>query len=72
MKTVDQKTYNLITASLFLIIAVVHLLRVIVGWPAQIGGLDIPQGASWLALVVSGALAYFGFRQISRPGDVEG
>jgi len=49
----DQKAYNTITAVLFLVIAVLHLLRIIVGWPAQIGGLDIPLWASWLALVDS-------------------
>ena len=58
----DQRTYNIVTATLFLIIAVLHLLRVILGWPARIGGLDIPLWASWLAILVSGGLAYFGFR----------
>ena len=67
-----QRTYNTLTAALFLIIAVAHLLRIIFGWPAQIGGLDIPVWVSWLALVVAGALAYFGFRQNIRLGDVEG
>ena len=59
----DQRTYNTLTGALFLIIAVAHLLRIIFGWSAQIGGLDIPVWLSWLALVVAGALAYFGFRQ---------
>ncbi len=63
MKTLDQRTYNTITAVLFLIIGTAHLLRIIFGWPAQIGGLNIPLWASWLALIVTGALAYFGFRQ---------
>ena len=58
----DQRTYNIVTAALFLIIAVLHLLRVILGWPARIGGLDIPLWASWLAILVAGALAYCGFR----------
>ena len=52
----DQRAYNIITAVVFLIVAVLHLLRIIFGWPAQIGGLDIPLWASWLALVVAGAL----------------
>src|SRR5438477_309458 len=51
-----------ITAALFLIIALLHLLRIGFGWPAEIGGLSIPMWASWLALVVTGALAYVGFR----------
>ena len=59
----DQKTYNIVTAVVFLIIALLHLLRVIVGWPAQLGGLEIPLWVSWLALIVCGALAWFGFRQ---------
>jgi hypothetical protein len=59
---VDQRTYNIVTATLFLIIAVLHLLRVILGWPARIGGLDIPLWASWLAILVTGGLAYCGFR----------
>jgi hypothetical protein len=59
---VDQRTYNIVTGALFLIIAVLHLLRVIFGWQARIGGLDIPLWASWLAILVSGGLAYCGFR----------
>jgi hypothetical protein len=58
----DQRAYNTITAVVFLIIAVLHLLRIIFGWPARIGGLDIPLWASWLAILVTGGLAYFGFR----------
>ena len=58
----DQRTYNIVAATLFLIIAVLHLLRVILGWPARIGGLDIPLWASWLAILVAGGLAYCGFR----------
>jgi hypothetical protein len=68
LKTLDQKAYNTITAALFLVIAALHLLRIIFGWPAQIGGIDIPLWASWLALVVAGALAYVGFRLNLRPG----
>ena len=67
-----QRTYNKLTAALFLIIAVAHLLRIIFGWPAQIGSLDIPFWASWLALVVTAALAYFGFRQNARSGGAKG
>jgi hypothetical protein len=60
---VNQRTYNAVTAVLFLIVALLHLLRIVFGWSAVIGGLAIPIWASWLALVVTGALAYFGFRQ---------
>jgi uncharacterized protein YacL len=68
----DQKAYNTITAVLFLIMGLLHLLRIIFGWPAQIGGLNIPIWASWLAVLVTGALAYFGFRQNISPGNLQG
>ena len=68
----DQRTYNWITAALFLMVALLHLLRIIFGGPAQIGGLSIPFWASWLALIVAGALAYLGFRQNARLGQVQG
>jgi hypothetical protein len=68
----DQKTYNIVTAALFLVIALLHLLRIIFGWPAQIGGLDIPVWVSWLALVITGTLAYVGFRHSVRPGNLQG
>jgi hypothetical protein len=69
---VDQRTYNIVTATLFLIVAVLHLLRVVFGWPARIGGLDIPLWASWPALVIAGVLAYFGFAQNTYRRNLKG
>jgi hypothetical protein len=59
----NWKTYSSVTAALFLVIAIAHLLRIILGWEVGIGGLSIPFWVSWLAIVVAGALSYFGFRQ---------
>ena len=50
-----------VTAGLFLIVAIAHLLRIILGWQVEIGGLSIPFWVSWLGVLVAGALAYFGF-----------
>ena len=52
-----------VTATLFLVVAIMHLLRIIFGWQVEIGGLSIPFWVSWLALPVAGAFAYFGFTQ---------
>jgi len=57
---------------LFLIIAALHLLRIVFGWPAQIGGWSIPVWVSWLALVATGVLAALGFRQNARSARIEG
>ena len=59
----NRKTYMTVTATLFLIVAIMHLLRIIFGWPVEIGGLSIPFWVSWLGVLVAGGLAYFGFRQ---------
>jgi uncharacterized membrane protein YhaH (DUF805 family) len=59
----NRNTYLAVTATLFLVMAIVHLLRIILGWHVEIGGLIIPFWVSWLAVLVAGALAYFGFRE---------
>ena len=59
----DQPAYNTLTALIFSIVALAHLLRAIFGWQVQIGGVEIPLWVSWLALIVAAALAWFGFRQ---------
>ena len=59
----NQKTYMRLTATLFLVVAIMHLLRIIFGWSVEIGSLSIPFWVSWLGVLVAGALAYFGFTQ---------
>ena len=59
----NRKTYITVTATLFLVVAIMHLLRIIFGWQVEIGGLSIPFWVSWLGVLVAGALAYFGFTQ---------
>jgi hypothetical protein len=60
---VNRNAYLTVTATLFLVMGIVHLLRIILGWHVEIGGLSIPFWASWLAVLLAGALAYFGFMQ---------
>ena len=50
-----------VAATLFLVVAIIHLLRIIFGWQVEIGGLSIPFWVSLLGVLVAGALAYFGF-----------
>jgi hypothetical protein len=60
---VNRKTYATITATLFLAVAIAHLLRIILGWQVEVAGWSIPFWVSWLAVLVAGALSYFGFMQ---------
>lgn len=57
-----MKTYVTVSGLIFLAIAVLHALRLYYGWDAVIGGVAIPLWASWVAVIVAGALAYSAFQ----------
>jgi len=57
-----QKQFNLVTGTIFAVIAVLHLLRLIYHWNALIANRPVPLGASVVALLVAGYLAWQGFR----------
>ena len=56
----DAKSYSRVAAIIFAIIAVLQLGRALSGWELTLNGAAIPLWASWLASVVSGALACVG------------
>ena len=59
----SRNTYTTLTAAIFVVVAIAHLLRIILGWSVEIGGWSVPFWLSWLALLVAGSLGYFGFAQ---------
>jgi hypothetical protein len=63
MKT---RLYLMISGSIFGIVAVLHLLRLMNHWPFQLGPWALPLLASWFALVVSAGLCGWAFRLSSR------
>lgn len=58
----QKTTYITTVATVFLIIAIVHALRLYFGWEGVIGGWELPFWLSWAAVVVTGYLAWQGFR----------
>lgn len=56
----DQRIYTRLTGTIFLIIAVLHLIRIVYRWNAVIASWSLPMGLSWVALVVAGYLAWWG------------
>jgi len=54
------------TAIFFLIVAFLHLLRLIIGWEITMEGWPIPRWLNFIALLVTGYLAYEGFRLSRR------
>ena len=57
----SQKAFLAVSGTIFGIIAILHLARVMYGWPAQIGTFVVPTWASWLSLLVAGYLAITAF-----------
>jgi hypothetical protein len=57
-----QRTFFLITGTLFLLIALVHTDRLFRGWQVAIGDMIVPLWVSWMGLAVAAYLAYEGFR----------
>lgn len=53
-----QRTYNQISGILFGLIAVLHLVRLIQGWPAVIGAWTMPLWLSAIAVIIAGFLAW--------------
>ncbi len=60
------RAYFLATAILFSVIALVHLVRIILGWEATVAGWPVPMWLSWAAIVVTAVIAFYGLRLARR------
>ena len=47
----SQKTFTIIASVIFGVVALFHVLRIFLGWPAVIGGWTVPMWFSWIGLV---------------------
>lgn len=54
------KSYIAISAIIFAVVAIGHLVRIVQGWQVQLGDWGVAMSVSWAALVVSAALAVWG------------
>ncbi len=55
----NDKLFHLIAGTIFAVVALLHALRIYLGWPVVIGGWSAPMWVSWIAVVVAGGLSYF-------------
>ena len=62
----SEKTFAAIAAAIFGLVALMHLLRLVMGWSIVIEAWTVPMWLSWVGLVVAGALSYFGARFARR------
>jgi hypothetical protein len=57
----NQKTYLLICGTVFLIVALAHLTRLIAGWDIVVAGWVAPNWISVPGLIIPGCLSAWGF-----------
>ena len=65
-EAMNDRAYLLISGTLFGIVATLHLLRWLNGWPVTVGPWSVPMWVSWLGTLVPSALCVWAFRLASR------
>jgi hypothetical protein len=58
--------YAVISALIFAVVTLGHLVRIIRQWPVQVGPLAIPMSVSWIGLVIAALLSIWGFMQMGH------
>ncbi|MDH3304789.1 MAG: hypothetical protein OEM50_03910 [Gammaproteobacteria bacterium] len=57
-----HKQYCVVSGTLFALVALAHLLRIVYGMSIQVDDYVVPMLVSWVALIIPGALAVWAFR----------
>ena len=60
------KAFCTLAAAIFALIALLQLIRIVMGLSVTLNGIDVPFLASWIAVIVAGALSFVGFRAVMR------
>ena len=61
-----SNSYAAVSALIFAVVALGHLLRILKQWTVQIGALAVPMSVSWIGLVIAALLSIWGFMQLGR------
>jgi len=54
-----EKAFATIAAVIFALVALLHLLRLVIGWSIVIDSWTVPMWVSWVGLAVAGGLSYY-------------
>lgn len=58
----EQKTFLQVTGIIFAVIAVLHLMRLVLGWEVILGSFVVPMWASFVGVAVAAYLAYCAYK----------
>ena len=60
--------YERVSGTVFAIVAIVQLARIVMGWPVQVDLFTVPVWFSVIAFLVTGGLAIWAFRSAGPTG----
>ena len=60
------RPFTLLAAIIFGLMALLHIYRIVTHFQAIVGSHAIPQGVSWIAVFITGALSIMLFREAKR------
>lgn len=63
-----MRAYLRISGALFGLITLLHILRLLRHWPAQIADWTVPISVSWIATLAAAALSIWAFRLLRQAG----
>ena len=58
-----MKPFSVIAAVVFVLVALAQLLRLVLGWPVVVNGINVPVWASAIACLVAAGLAVMVWRE---------
>ena len=64
-----MRSYLIVSGVLFGAVALLHLLRLLYGWPAQVGTLAMPLWVSAIGLIVAALLCLWAFALVRHVRD---
>jgi hypothetical protein len=62
----NTKAYLIVSTFIFALVAVMHLIRLTLGWSVMLGMTSIPLWVSLLAVLVSAGIAIWGLTLVRR------
>lgn len=65
-----MRRYEMVSGVIFTIVALVQLIRTVLGWPVQVDLFTVPVWFSAIAFLVTSGMAIWGFRSAGKPGVV--
>ena len=58
--------YAAVSALIFSLVALAHVVRIIKRWKVQVGPFSVSMAVSWVGLVVATLIAIWGFMQLDQ------